>query len=86
MYAIEVWIISCVYVCMCPICVVVDQIRTVVGQAELLMRKKMKQYLGLVTGAEDGSDCGNTSAQDLQVHTCLYCSSIHISVSTRLVL
>ena len=38
-----------------------------VGQAELLMRKKMKQYLGLVTGAEDMTDGGNTTAEDLQV-------------------
>ena len=38
-----------------------------VGQAELLMRKKMKQYLGLVTGAEDKTDGGNTTAEDLQV-------------------
>ncbi|CAI8038843.1 Disks large-associated protein 5 [Geodia barretti] len=44
----------------------VDGIRVTVGQAELLMRKKMKQYLGLVTGAEDMTDGGNTTAEDLQ--------------------
>jgi hypothetical protein len=44
----------------------VDGIRVTVGQAELLMRKKMKQYLGLVTGAEDKTDGGNTTAEDLQ--------------------
>ena len=46
---------------------VVDRVRVVVGQAELLMRKKMKQYLGLVTGAEEQTDGGNTTAEDLQV-------------------
>ena len=47
----------------------VDLIRTTVCQAELLVRKKMKQYLGLVTeaeGAAEDSNC-NTTAEDLQV-------------------
>ena len=38
-------------------------------QAELLVRKKMKQYLGLVTeaeGAAEDTNC-NTTAEDLQV-------------------
>ena len=53
----------------------VDGIRVTVGQAELLMRKKMKQYLGLVTGAEDMTDGGNTTAEDLQVCALLQRSS-----------
>ena len=43
---------------------VIDQIRTVC-QAELLMKKKMKQYLGLVNNVETDGD--NTTAEDLQV-------------------
>ena len=44
---------------------VIDQIRTTVCQAELLMKKKIKQYLGLVNNAETDRD--NTTAEDLQV-------------------
>ena len=43
----------------------VDQIRTTVCQAQLLMRKKMRQYFGLVDTAERGEE--KMFAEDLQV-------------------
>ena len=34
------------------ICVVLGQIRTAIGQAQLLVNKKLKQFLGLCENAE----------------------------------
>lgn len=42
------------------------QIRTTVCQARLLVRSKLKQYLGLVEGAEREGGEGKTTAEDLQ--------------------
>ena len=58
-------------------CTVLGQLRTTVCQARLLMRQKLKQYLGLVDTAETQSGERKTTAEDLQVphhhtHT-LYC-------------
>ena len=59
---------------------VIDQIRTVVGQAQLLMTKKMKQYVGLVTQAQHNDK--KTSDEDLQVymHILYYCTVLSGSV------
>ena len=47
--------------------VVLGQIRTACCQARLLMRQKLKQYIGLVDVAEKMSGERQTTAQDLQV-------------------
>ncbi len=41
------------------------QVRTTIGQGRLLMRQKLKQYLGLVEEAESQKD-PRTTAEDLQ--------------------
>ena len=49
---------------------VLGQIRVITGKAQLLMRQKLKQYIGLVDTAENQSGERKTSAEDLQV-SCL---------------
>ena len=46
---------------------VLGQLRTTVCQAQLLMRQKLKQYLGLVEGAAKEQEGRTTTAEDLQV-------------------
>ena len=46
---------------------VLGQIRTTVCQAQLLMRKKLKQYLNLVEEAQDPTVEKRANADDLQV-------------------
>lgn len=46
---------------------VLGQIRTTSCQGRLLMRKKLKQYIGLVDMAESNSGERKTTHQDLQV-------------------
>lgn len=46
---------------------VLGQLRTTVCQAQLLMRQKLKQYLGLVEGAAKEQEGRMTTAEDLQV-------------------
>lgn len=49
---------ACTLVCIirsttkCVTCVVLGQIRTAIGQAQLLVNKKLKQFLGLCENAE----------------------------------
>ena len=50
-----------------PAYAVLGQLRTTVCQAQLLMRQKLKQYLGLVEGAAKEQEGRTTSAEDLQV-------------------
>ena len=50
-------------------CPVLGQIRTTVGQAQLLMRKKLKQYLSLVEQAQDLTVEKRANADDLQVRS-----------------
>ncbi len=46
---------------------VLGQVRTTIGQGRLLMRQKLKQYLGLVEEAESKAPGeGKTTAEDLQ--------------------
>ena len=56
---------------MCSLCIfilaVLGQIRTTVCQAQLLMRKKLKQYMSLVDEAEDLTVEKRANADDLQV-------------------
>ena len=47
-------------------CAVLGQIRTTVCQAQLLMRQKLKQYIGLVGQAEHGGGEQPTKVEDLQ--------------------
>lgn len=47
--------------------VVLGQIRTTVGQAQLLMKKKLKQYLSLVEETQDPAVEKKANADDLQV-------------------
>ena len=49
-----------------PTCAVLGQIRTTVCQAQLLMRQKLKQYIGLVGQAEHGGGEQPTKVEDLQ--------------------
>ena len=46
---------------------VLGQIRTTVCQAQLLMRKKLKQYMSLVDQAQDPTVEKRANANDLQV-------------------
>ena len=46
---------------------VLGQIRTTVCQAQLLMRKKLKQYISLVEEAQDPTVEKRANADDLQV-------------------
>ena len=49
-----------------PTCAVLGQIRTTVCQAQLLMRQKLKQFIGLVGQAEHGGGEQPTKVEDLQ--------------------
>lgn len=49
---------------------VLGQIRTTVCQAQLLMRKKLKQYMSLVDEAQDPTVEKRANADDLQVCCC----------------
>lgn len=53
---------------------VLGQIRTTVCQAQLLMRKKLKQYMDLVEQAQDPSVEKRANADDLQVSTLYTCT------------
>ena len=54
-------------VCTFVVFAVLGQIRTTVCQAQLLMRKKLKQYIGLVEEAQDPTIEKRANADDLQV-------------------
>ena len=43
------------------------QVRSVTGGSRLLMRQKLKQFVGLVDMAEEQSGPAKTTAEDLQV-------------------
>lgn len=47
--------------------VVLGQLRSTTGYAHLLMKQKLKQYIGLVDTADTQSGHRKTTAQDLQV-------------------
>ncbi len=51
----------------CVLYTVLGQIRTTVGQGRLLIKQKLKQYLGLVATAENQSGERETTSEDLQV-------------------
>ena len=64
-------------------CPVLGQIRTTVGQAQLLMRKKLKQYLSLVEQAQDPTVEKRANADDLQVrYPKVYCNRYKYTTST----
>ena len=46
---------------------VLGDIRTACCQARLLMRQKLKQYIGLVDMAEDSTEGKKPTSEDLQV-------------------
>lgn len=58
---------KCVHFYLMFVIAVLGQIRTTVCQAQLLMRKKLKQYLSLVEEAQDLTVEKRANADDLQV-------------------
>ena len=57
--------VKCVCVCVC-VCLVRDSMRTVVGQARLLIKERFGQFNGLVDDCELGRGERITSCMDLE--------------------